>query len=311
MEDSATPVDAIRLSLEGNGIWILNVVIGLIMFGIALDMRLGDFTRIARSPKGPLIGMVAQFLLLPAFTYLLTRILNPIPSIALGMILVAACPGGNVSNFLTYLAKGNTALSVTMTALSTSAALFFTPLNLAFWGSLNPQTRAILQEIHLDPLSIGWTILLILGIPTLLGMTCAAVLPWLAQRLHTPFKVGSIVVFVSLVGIVLAKDFDIFLQYVGWVALAVFLHNALGLSIGYVAARVGGLPERDRRAVSIEVGIQNSALGLALIFDYFHGLGGMALVAGWWGIWHIISGLTIATFWSRRPPSANKGELPA
>lgn len=311
MEESTAPVDAIRLSLEGNGIWILNVVIGLIMFGVALDMRLRDFTRIARSPKGPLIGMVAQFLLLPAFTYLLTRILNPTPSIALGMILVAACPGGNVSNFLTYLAKGNTALSVTMTALSTSAALFFTPMNLAFWGSLNPQTRAILQEIHLDPLSIGWTILLILGIPSLLGMACAAIFPRLAQRLHTPFKVGSIVVFISLVGIVLAKDFDIFLQYVGWVAFAVFLHNALGLSIGYLAARVGGLPERDRRAVSIEVGIQNSALGLALIFDYFHGLGGMALVAGWWGIWHMISGLTLATFWSRRPPSENKGEFTA
>ena len=239
---------------------------------------------------------------MPAFTFLLTLVLQPAPSIALGMILVAACPGGNVSNFLTHLAKGNTALSVTMTAISTVIAVVCTPLNLAFWGSLNPATAPILNEIHLDPVDLFVTILFILGIPTFLGMGCAQFVPNAARRLHTPFKIFAIVAFLGFVGIAFVQNFDVFRNYVGWVALAVFLHNGMALTIGYSAARICGLPEADRRAVSIEVGIQNSALGLALIFAYFQGLGGMALVAGWWGIWHIISGLTVATYWSRRPP---------
>ena len=303
------PVDSVRLSFQGDGLWVLNLIIGLIMFGVALDLRWQDFARIVRSPKGPLIGLVAQFVLLPAFTFVLVLILHPTPSIGLGMILIAACPGGNVSNFLTYLAKGNTAMSVTMTAISTVVAVVLTPLNLGFWGSLNPETAAILTAIQMDPTDIFETILLILGIPTALGMSCAFLLPTVARRLHQPFKIFSIVAFLTFLGIAFSQNLDVFVNYVGWVAFAVFLHNGLALSIGYSAAWLCGLPEADRRAISIEVGIQNSALGLALVFRYFDGLGGMALVAGWWGIWHIISGLTVASIWARRPvPIADDAE---
>ena len=303
------PVDSVRLSFQGEGLWVLNLIIGLIMFGVALDLRWQDFARIVRSPKGPLIGLVAQFVLLPAFTFVLVLILRPTPSIGLGMILIAACPGGNVSNFLTYLAKGNTAMSVTMTAISTVVAVVLTPLNLGFWGSLNPETAAILTAIQMDATDIFETILLILGIPTALGMSCAFLLPAVAHRLHQPFKIFSIVAFLTFLGIAFSQNFDVFVNYVGWVAFAVFLHNGLALSIGYSAAWLCGLPEADRRAISIEVGIQNSALGLALVFRYFDGLGGMALVAGWWGIWHIISGLTVASIWARRPvPIADDAE---
>ena len=303
------PVDSVRLSFQGDGLWVLNLIIGLIMFGVALDLRWQDFARIVRSPKGPLIGLVAQFVLLPAFTFVLVLILHPTPSIGLGMILIAACPGGNVSNFLTYLAKGNTAMSVTMTAISTVVAVVLTPLNLGFWGSLNPETAAILTAIQMDPTDIFETILLILGIPTALGMSCAFLLPTVARRLHQPFKIFSIVAFLTFLGIAFSQNFDVFVNYVGWVAFAVFLHNGLALSIGYAAAWLCGLPEADRRAISIEVGIQNSALGLALVFRYFDGLGGMALVAGWWGIWHIVSGLTVASIWARRPvPIADDAE---
>ena len=303
------PVDSVRLSFQGDGLWVLNLIIGLIMFGVALDLRWQDFARIVRSPKGPLIGLVAQFVLLPAFTFVLVLILRPTPSIGLGMILIAACPGGNVSNFLTYLAKGNTAMSVTMTAISTVVAVVLTPLNLGFWGSLNPETAAILTAIQMDATDIFETILLILGIPTALGMSCAFLLPTVARRLHQPFKIFSIVAFLTFLGIAFSQNFDVFVNYVGWVAFAVFLHNGLALSIGYSAAWLCGLPEADRRAISIEVGIQNSALGLALVFRYFDGLGGMALVAGWWGIWHIISGLTVSSIWARRPvPIADDAE---
>ena len=143
------------------------------------------------------------------------------------------------------------------------------------------------------------------GIPTALGMGCAFFFPKLAGRLHRPFKIFAIVAFTSFVAIAFAQNFSVFWNYVGWVAFAVFLQNGMALLIGYWTARGSGLPERDRRAVAIEVGIQNSALGLVLVFRYFDGLGGMALVAGWWGIWHIVSGLTVATWWSRRPPEGS------
>ncbi len=298
------PVDQVELNFQQGGVWLLNLLIALIMFGVALDLRPADFTRVLRMPIGPAIGLAAQFVLLPAVTLGLTLLLEPAPSIALGMLLVAACPGGNLSNFLTHLAGGNTALSVTMTATSTAVAVVMTPLNVAFWGRMNPATASILEAIHLDPLAVLTIVVLILGIPLVAGMACARAFPRLAKWLHTPFKYFSIVVFVSVVFVIFTQNFDVFVEHVHWVAGAAIIHNAVALSTGYVAARLAGLPPRDRRAIAIEVGIQNSALGLALYFQFFAGLGGMALVIGFWGIWHIISGLTLAFLWSRRPAPA-------
>lgn len=309
METTSESLDAVRLNFEGNGLWVLNIIIGLIMFGVALDLRVSDFVNIWRQPKGPLIGLFAQFILLPAISFLLTLILKPAPSVALGMILIAACPGGNLSNFLTALSKGNAAMSVTMTAVSTVVAVFFTPINLAIWGSLNPATAKILTAIEMETSDLFQTILIILGVPTLLGMACGYLFPKLARRMITPFKIFSIVAFLAFVGIAFSKNFDVFRNYIHWVLLGVFLQNGAALTIGYFAAYATGLPEADRRAIAIEVGIQNSALGLVLVFRYFDGLGGMALVAGWWGIWHVISGLTLATIWARRPPGSISNEI--
>lgn len=307
MEPSAG-LDSVRLSFQDGGVWLLNIIIGLIMFGVALDLRLHDFARIVQSPKGPLIGLAAQFLLLPAATYLLTRLLQPAPSVALGMILIAACPGGNVSNFLTHFSRGNTAMSVTMTACSTVAAIVMTPLNLQFWGSCHPGAASILREIRLETADLFQTIGLILGVPITLGMLATHFVPTVARRLHRPFQWFSIVAFATFVIIAFVNNFDVFVQHVRWVALAVCVQNAAALAVGYSAARLVQLPERDCRAISIEVGIQNSALGLALVFRYFDGLGGMALVAGWWGIWHVISGFTLASYWRRRPTSETAAE---
>jgi bile acid:Na+ symporter, BASS family len=297
-------VDQIHLNFNRSGLLALNAVIGLMMYGMALDMRLEDFKRVARSPKGPAIGLGAQFILLPAFTYLLTLILPVTPSMALGMMLVAACPGGNLSNVMTYLAGGNAALSVSMTAVSTAAAVVMTPFNLALWGSLNPATHAILRKVSLNPMDVFQTIVLILGIPLLLGIITSRFYPRLADRIRKPFKFVSIVIFCLFVAAALGANWQNFLRAIGLVAFGVFVHNALALTIGYTSASVFGLVERDRRAVSIEVGIQNSALALVLVFQFFGGLGGMAIIAGWWGIWHIISGLTMVLFWSRRPIDA-------
>lgn len=301
------PIDEITLRFDVANLTLLNAILGLVMFGIALDLRFSDFRAVLESKRAAVLGLSAQFVLLPAVTFLLVRLLEPHPSMALGMFLVAACPGGNLSNFMAHLARGNTALSVSLSAVSTLAATVMTPLNLTVWASLYPPTAEILRRVSLDPLSIFITIAVVLGIPVTLGMTIAHRFPSFAARARRPMKFMSLVVFAGFVVIALWANFDHFLTYIGEVALLVILHNTLALTGGYGAARMAGLPEADRRAVAIEVGIQNSALGLLLIFDFFDGLGGMALVAAWWGIWHIVSGVTVAGFWSRRPIDGGRG----
>lgn len=297
-------IDLVRLNFNPQSLWALNFIIGLVMFGVALDLKVADFKAVLTMPKPVIIGMVGQFILLPAFTFLLVLVIRPAPSIALGMMLVAACPGGNISNFLTHYARGNTALSITMTALSTAVAIVMTPLNLSLWGGLYPETAKILKEVALDPLEMLLAVFLLLGLPMAAGMWTGDKFPRFVERAHKPVKIFSLAVFGIFVLGALAANWRYFLDYVGFVVFAVFLHNGLALTTGYFAAKFSGLPERDRRAVSIEVGIQNSALGLILIFNFFDGLGGMAIVTAWWGIWHIISGLTVSTLWSRRDPHA-------
>jgi len=293
-------VDQIQLNFNSKGLLIVNAAIGLMMLGVALELKLEDFKRVIRSPKAPGIGLLAQFILLPAFTFVLISILKPQPSIALGMILVAACPGGNLSNLMTYLAKGNCAVSVSMTAISTLAAIVMTPLNLSLWGSLNPDTAQILKKVSLSPADVFFTVFIILGIPMAVGMTLTRVFPNLSKKVRKPFKIFTLIFFVVIVFGALAANWKIFLQVIGLIVFAVLIHNALALNLGYWSSKLACLPERDCRAVSIEVGIQNSALGLVLVFNFFSGLGGMAILVGWWGIWHIIAGLIAAFIFSRK-----------
>ncbi len=299
-------IDQVRLNFNPQGLMIINAAIGLMMLGVSLDLKLEDFKRVLKSPKAPAIGLVAQFLLLPALTYVLISVLRSIPSMALypsmalGMILVAACPGGNLSNIITYLAKGNCAISISMTAISTVVAIFMTPLNLSLWGSLNSDTAAILRSVQLSPMDVFVTVFVILGIPLIVGQVLIRVFPNLADKVRKPFKIFSLVFFIIIVVGALAANWRYFIDYVGLVIFAVFLHNALALNLGYWSGRAAKLPERDCRATCIEVGIQNSALGLVLVFNFFDGLGGMAILVAWWGIWHILSGLTTAFIFTRR-----------
>jgi len=287
-------IDQVRLNFNPTGIAIINAAIGLMMLGVALELKIEDFKRVITSPKAPLIGLVAQFILLPAFTFVLILVIKPHPSIALGMMLVAACPGGNFSNLMTYLSKGNCALSISMTAVSTIAAIIMTPFNISFWGSMNPATADILKQVSLNPWNVFTTVFMILGIPLMIGMTVGHYWPKLAQKVKKPFKIFSLVFFILILCGAIAANWQYFLKYVGIVMLAVLIHNALALNLGYWSGRLAKLDEKDCRAVSIEVGIQNSALGLVLVFSFFDGLGGMAILVAWWGTWHIIAGLVTA-----------------
>jgi BASS family bile acid:Na+ symporter len=298
--DVAT-IDQVRLNFNPQGLFIINAAIGLMMLGVALELKLDDFKRIFAAPKAPGIGLGAQFILLPAFTFLLTIVLRPPPSIALGMILVAACPGGNLSNIITYLARGNCAVSVSMTAVSTVAAIIMTPFNISLWGSINPATAQILRAVSLSPVDVFITVFIILGVPLAAGMMISRSFPRLADRIRRPFKIFSLLFFIGIVAAALAVNWQNFIEYVGLVFIGVLVHNALALNLGYWSGRIIGLNEQDTRAVSIEVGIQNSGLGLVLVFNFFDGLGGMAIIVAWWGIWHIIAGLAAAYIFSRRP----------
>ena len=193
------PVDEIRLNFNPASLVVLNVVLGFLMFGIALDTRVADFKRVLRMPGAMAVGIAAQFIVLPAVTFVLTLLLQPGPSIALGMILVACCPPGNVSNILTHRAGGNVALSVSMTAISNALAIVLMPLNFAFWGGLHPTAAPLLRSIALDPLEMAGHIVAIIGLPFALGILCAEKLPRFTQRVNKPVRILS---FVCLIGFI-------------------------------------------------------------------------------------------------------------
>ena len=170
-------IDLVRLNFDPHTLLLMNVVLGFVMFGVSLEIGPGDFREALRTPRGIAIGLVAHHLVFPAFTYLLVLLLRPRPSIALGMILVSSCPAGNISNFLTHLARGNTALSVSVSTLSTLTAIFMTPINIAFWGGLYAPAAAILRAVNVDPVEMFLHVVLLLGLPLAAGMVVTRTWP--------------------------------------------------------------------------------------------------------------------------------------
>lgn len=292
-------IDTVILNFSPGSLNLLNAILAIVMFSIALDLKPADFRALLLAPRPLLTGLFSQFVVLPVATFLFILAVQPRPSIALGLILVAACPGGNISNFITHRAGGNTALSVSMTAIATVAAIAMTPFNIGLWGSLYAPTRQILRETAIDPVMVAVTVLLMLVLPLCLGILLNAKKPDLAARIRRPLQLLSMLIFIAFIVLALAANWGFFLAYIGAVAALVVAHNALALGGGYLTATIAGVSAFDRRAITIETGIQNSGLGLILIFAFFHGLGGMAVVAAFWGVWHAISGLALASFMSR------------
>lgn len=294
-------IDQIRILFNKEALWMLNLALGLVMFGIALDIRFEDFRRLLRSPKPLLIGIGSQFLMLPALTFALVSFFEPLPSFALGMILVACCPGGNVSNFMTHLASGNTALSISLTAFATLFAVLLTPMNLQFWGGLYEPAAAILQTVQIDIWEMVQLVALLLGIPLLAGMAVRYRFPQSAAYWAKRFKYGSLLFFICLVILALYDNRAAFWDYVGLVFTIVLVHNTMALGAGNLLARIFRLEGPAIKTITLETGIQNSGLGLLLIFTFFDGMGGMALIAAFWGIWHLVSGMLLAGYWAWKP----------
>lgn len=296
-------LDDVTLRIDPTAQAVLGLLLALILFAVALELTVEDFRRVARRPGPVWLGVGLQLLALPALTFLVAWALAPTPSIALGMMVVAACPGGSVSNFFTAEARGDVALSVSMTAITSVAAVLTTPGNVLLWASLHPETQALLGALGIDPVRfLGQTILL-LGVPLLAGMAVRHRLPGWARRIQPPLRIASFAALgVFVLGAVAANG--AYLGTFGAVVMPIVVgHNALALGLGWLGGRLGpGFDDRARRALTIEVGIQNSGLGLVLLLQQFAGLGGAALVTAGWGVWHLITGLGLSAFWRRRPP---------
>ena len=209
---------------------------------------------------------------------------------------------------MTWLARANVAVSVSMTAVSSLAATVLTPLNFALYGWLNPNTRAMVTEIALDPLNILLLVALVLALPLVLGMLAGRHFPRFAERAQKPMRVITLLVLFAFVGLAFGKNMDVFLENADRIVALVIGQNALALGVGALAGLLVGLNRADRRAVTMEVGIQNSGLGLAILFTFFPQAAGMILIAGFWGVWHLVSGLALALIWSRSAdPVAGEG----
>ncbi len=311
MKEALEVLDHVRLNFSASGLFALNVTIAFIMFGVALDIKWQHFKDVIMKPKSAVIGVISQFILLPVITYAFILMLNPTPTVALGMILIAACPGGNISNFMSAMAKGNVALSVSLTAVATLAATFMTPLNFALWGKLYLNhynaigSGSYLVPIEIDFLQMVQTVIILLGIPVILGLIFSQYFPKVTQRIKKPIRQLSIIIFIGFVIILLSANFNNFLRVIQVVFLIVLIHNALALGTGFTVSSLMKLPQTDRRSITIETGIQNSGLALVLMFNpkIFPPdleLGGMTVIAAWWGVWHILSGLGISWLWSRK-----------
>lgn len=303
-------LDSVRLNFSQGSVNMMNLAIAFIMFGVALGIRPEHFKDVIQRPKPAVVGVISQYILLPALTFLLVIITKPSMAVAMGMILVAACPGGNVSNMISAISKSNVALSVSLTATTTVLSLIMTPFNFAFWGKMYVNYYAkhsdLLVPITIEPMEMFRTVFLILGIPVIIGMLVGMKFPAFVKKVEKYVQIASIIFFVAFIVGALAGNFSLFLRYIHLVFILVFIHNALAFVSGYYFPKMLKVEEINARSISIETGIQNSGLGLALIFNprifpQYLELGGMAFVAAWWGIWHIIAGLSLAFYWRRKP----------
>ena len=318
MKELLANLDTLSINLGAGEMFVVNIILAVVMFGVALGIKVQTFKDVFQRPTAVLAGVTLQYFVLPAVTCLLAIVLNPIITtmVAIGMILVASCPGGNISNFMTSLSKGNVELSVSMTAITTALASFVTPLNFWFWGTIYCRFASVRNDIptlEIPFMDMLHQILLILGIPIIVGMLCAHYLPNFSKRIVKPLQWLSILLFMGMVAVSLTQVLTAlearWAVYASILAafLVVIIHNATALTSGYTTARLLKLPEADCRSLTIETGIQNSGLGLALLFNpaifdptVWSSNGGMVLITALWGVWHIVSGLTVATIFRRR-----------
>jgi len=284
----------------------LAVILAMMMFAVALGLRPSSFSFFKTQPKLYFTGLFTQIIALPLLTVLLCFIMKPHPSIALGMILIACCPGGNSSNLIALFARANTALSVSLTATSSVFAAFMTPISILFWSNLYPPARVLMTEINIDSAAFLIQTLIVLALPLLLGMLFRHLAPRTAQRIQNPLAILSALALLAIIIITTTRLFPVFMVLGIGIFFIVLPHNILAFTLGNLAGRAIKTDTASRRALTIEVGIQNTGLGMVILLTQFSGIGGASAVAGLWGLWHLIGGCSLAIFWRWRDAKTAK-----
>ena len=267
--------------------WIL----GIIMLGMGITMTVDDFKGVLQSPKAVLIGVVAQFVVMPGLAFVLCKLFNLPPEIAVGVILVGCCPGGTASNVITYMAKGNVALSVACTSVSTLLAPVLTPAIFYLLAS---------QWLKIDAASMFISILQVVLLPIVIGLILRT---WLKRQVESYIQVMplvSVIAIVAIVAAIIGGSKAAILQSGLLILAVVVLHNGLGYLLGFTAARFFKLPYADSKAIAVEVGMQNSGLGVALAAVHFAASPITAVPSAIFSLWHNISGPALATYWASK-----------
>ncbi|GGF23539.1 sodium transporter [Halobacillus andaensis] len=267
----------------------ITILLGVVMFGMGLTLKPVDFKLVASKPLPVIIGVLAQFLIMPLVALAIAIALRLPNELAAGLVLLGSVPGGTASNVMVYLARGNLALSIAMTSLSTLLAPIATPLILLTLAG---------QWLPVDPMAMFLSIVQVIIIPITLGVLIRRVFPKAVNKSSTVIPLISVLAIIIIVSAVVAANVESIATSGLIIFSAVMLHNLMGLLLGYVTAMLMRLDESKRRAISIEVGMQNSGLGVALATAHFGPLAALPNVIA--AVWHNISGPILATVWSKK-----------
>lgn len=278
---------------------VVSFMVGFLVFAVSLDLTWEKLQKVLKRPKAPSIGLVAQFGILPAIAFLTGLYLTDSPSIALGLLLVTCCPGGALSNYLTGVAKGDVATSISMTTISTLFSIVLTPALFAFWASKNPSTHEALEQISMDPQRVIMTLIIMLLIPVTAGMLIRAQRPITADRIRSGVRLIAGIVFIVIVAIIIGSNFKALTLLARTALFPVLLTFVIAVGLGWGVAWLAGLMAPERRAVAIEVAFQNVALAIGLGVAFFPTLGGIIAVSILWGVVHLTLGFGLAIAWNR------------
>lgn len=268
--------------------WI-TTLLGIVMFGMGMTLKLEDFKLVLQHPKGVIIGIISQFTIMPLLAFVLAKTFQLPPEIAVGVILVGCCPGGTASNVMTFLAKGNTALSVTITSFTTLLAPIVTPALIYFLAS---------EWLPVSFMAMFMSVVKVVLIPIILGILAQIFFKPVVAKSIDILPTISVVAIVLIVAAVVSGSRDKIIESGLLILAVVILHNGLGYALGYLAAKIFRMDYEDKKAVAIEVGMQNSGLGASLAATHFDPIS--AVPSAIFSFWHNISGPILATYWSKK-----------
>lgn len=297
-------VTAVSLFVPASFSWIstaaITPLLGVVMFGMGLTLKPSDFKPVFTHPKEIVAGELAQFIIMPGVAWLLCKVLNLPQELALGVILVGCCPGGTASNVICYLAKGDLALSVALTAVSTMLAPFITPALVLLLAGRN---------VDVDVVGMFLSIVQVVIAPIVLGYAVSHFFNRFSQKLVRVLPGFSTLAVAAIIGIVVSHNAKNILSCSLLVAVAVILHNILGLALGYLTGKTLGLRPERRTAISIEVGMQNSGLATSLAATHFVMFPMTAVPGAIFSVWHNFSGSIAAQIFRRKNEAAVKNQI--